>query len=650
MAQRLSTADFGALVNASVNAVTNSTTIDKMPSNAANSSAIDTIPKKMFSDELDELEDLDAEFSEESFDDLDDLDDLDNSEVGDTTAESFDDLDESADEIHNDLPSFLKFKSIDGADDKIPDYASDLYIEAGETPANQVSSINDAIITKMNDAFLITDGCTSYQDLWNVNFIAAKTSSDLEAFERLLAMFYHIYCVNVQVVKAILQDNSLDLLGRLCQLGRVLHIEDVTGDTEPELDEEVSSDNNDSVSDYTPVVSYSEDSTVSKSSEVASAQENDTVEKIKAPTTKTGRKMFAVMLPDRLLSENESNRIQSVEMLKNCYYGLCNLYCDKKIEQVEFLKFVMFLAKTRDVILDLKLVEDLKTFNCYWAYMLSRACKMKEFHGGLYHDSFVICNDQNSKSVELPMDFLAFNWRLFQLRIRKFTSITDYEVDSRRLLCLQWDNRVKHTPISFSTIKSSYSLFAEDFCDAVTSHLHSAEATEVFNFVCSLDDYDFYSIHRAGLNVPASFRMLSVQQRSSLGLILEYVMKEHPELFSFVVGGRFVAPWSVRLPSLLRSNSDLTDSTKQVNLFTTSTYQLLAHAMSKACNCEIRLTRVYDKCDPTIVLYGDGVKDGTAFSTKEFIGNFDQIIEHARSSEQVQVCVKQTNLHIIFKK
>ena len=59
MAQRLSTADFGALVNASVNAVTNSTTIDKMPSNAANSSAIDTIPKKMFSDELDELEDLD---------------------------------------------------------------------------------------------------------------------------------------------------------------------------------------------------------------------------------------------------------------------------------------------------------------------------------------------------------------------------------------------------------------------------------------------------------------------------------------------------------------------------------------------------------------------------------------------------------------
>ena len=81
--------------------------------------------------------------------------------------------------------------------------------------------------------------------------------------KRLLAMFYHIYCVNVQVVKAILQDNSLALLDRLCQLGRILYIEDITGDADSESMEEVSSDNNDSVSDYAPVVSYAEDSTAS---------------------------------------------------------------------------------------------------------------------------------------------------------------------------------------------------------------------------------------------------------------------------------------------------------------------------------------------------------------------------------------------------
>lgn len=654
MAQRLSTTDFGALVNASVNAVTNNTTIDKMSANTGNTSMADSTPKKMFSDELDTLDDLDGTLSEESFDDLDDLvdfDDLDSTEPGDVTTESVTAIEnESAGKVQDDLPSFLKFKSIEDTSDKIPDYTSDLYVEAGETPENQVDTIKDAIITKMNDAFLITDECNDYQDLWNVNFIAAKTSSDLEAFERLLAMFYHIYCVNVQVVKAILQDNSLALLDRLCQLGRILYIEDITGDADSESMEEVSSDNNDSVSDYAPVVSYAEDSTASESSAVMTAQENGTAEKIKSPTTKTGRKMFAAMLPGRLLSENEANRIQSVDMLKNCYYGLCNLYCDKKLEQVEFLKFVMFLAKTRDVILDLKLVQDLKTFNCYWAYMLSRACKMKEFHDGLYHDSFIICNDQNSKSVELPMDFLAFNWRLFQLRIRKFTGITDDEIDGRRLLCLQWDTRAKCTPANFSTIKSSYSLFAEDFCDAVTSHLHSAEATETFNFVCSLDDYNFYTLCRAGLDIPASFRMLTAQQRSSLGLVLEYIIKEHQELFSFVVGGRFVAPWSVRLTSLLRSNSDLANSAKHVNLFTSSTYQLLAHAISKACDCEIHLMRVYEECDPAIVLYGDGVKDGTTFSVQEFLGNFDQIIEHARSSKQVQVCVKQTKLHIIFKK
>ena len=86
MAQRLSTTDFGALVNASVNAVTNNTTIDKMSANTGNTSMADSTPKKMFSDELDTLDDLDGTLSEESFDNLDDLDefdDLDSTEPGD---------------------------------------------------------------------------------------------------------------------------------------------------------------------------------------------------------------------------------------------------------------------------------------------------------------------------------------------------------------------------------------------------------------------------------------------------------------------------------------------------------------------------------------------------------------------------------------
>ena len=675
MVESMSISDFTKMVSESAEEET--TMAQEQASEEMTHNAMETTqPSKILFDDLDDLDDEDEDIlpsasdtqtTSDNFDALDDLDDLEDdgatnvpSPIAAFGGSAITDATTSMHESTNlpntmisstteDTMSFFKTKHFE--DDIIWDYNINTHIEVSHEDKEEPSTMFELIVAEMDHVFLVTKDCANFCDLWNTNFIASKTSDEVMAFMRLTAMFYHLDFASMRIANEVMQDGSAETLLRLVSLGKVIRAHDIH-----EVD--TSDDVNDIAAERLQAVDNLDVNTVVESNASTTAHQMAT-ESIAPTISMTGpapirkipakrkKKLFIEKITEYLFTDETNQRMANVPRIMQCFDSLQDLYYSSKITDVEFIKFTVFLAKTREVVLDTKMVEQARTFNNYWAMMLLGLKKSAFNYSEVDTVDSVFILSEQLRMTEMFTDYVALNWRMFQLQVRTNTAITIETINNQSCIVISMPGIVEHPAIHFLPKKSDLTKLAEDFTAAFNQAYVNTNDIEK-DFVWErLENYDkFYSLIKDGIEIPTSYLNLSRHQYGLLAPVLAQIRMEHQELLPMLTKELIKQPWRMR-PSTWFNQSTAIGS---CNASTTAKYQIIAFALNAEGNCEIHIRRVMVDCDPQFVLLGDGVVPGTRLNLHEFISLYDQIAEHVRLSSKTDINVCDNELQINFTK
>lgn len=633
--------------------------LSSMLNDAANNTEEDiksTAPSRMFFDDVDDLDDLDdssvisetqpAGNSNAFADDLDDLDDLDDieSEVisasnpdAITQSESYATSADAVERTVNVQSKLISARVFEG--DKVFDYTEDIRIAVPEKDDVKATTILEDLTNKMDAAFMITNPGGSFLNLWNANFIASKATDEYSAFIRLVAMFYHVDFTDVHVGSEVLNDGTMAFLSHLQSLNHIIRLHDVR-EPEPTDDiADIANESEDGAVDLTENVSLSENQAPASNIKPVTATIPD-----KKLSKKALRKIFIEKLTQFTFTDKILTKMTGVPKINQCFIALQDLYYQGDIDACEFVKFTCFLVNTREIILDIATVKKAKTFNRYWATLLFNSKKQTLDTDSDVLDSVFILSAQN-KVTEVFVDYIATNWRLFQLQIRLNTAIMLKDVNGGVATVISMPGIVELPRINYVPKNSSYTIFANAFVNAFGESIKE-NTLDSFKWLSPCDELSLYNVRSHGLAIPANFAKAKLNQKALLEVVIEHLVMQKSPLLQLLLDGKIKEPWGIRTATLVNDYDSIGDCNVTVSL----TYQLISYALVHEGKCEIHLKKVTTDGQPTIVMLGDGVIQGTKLSLDEFIFLYDQIAEHIRLSSLTEISVIGTELQIKFNK
>lgn len=599
--------------------------------------------------------------------DLDDLETLDELETLDDLEEDSSDYDydtetqqKSAQNAVQDLPNYIKYTIIDEASNsKIPDLKYDLQLEKGAEEQQVSESMFQLVVERMKNAFLITVDCTTYMQLWNANFVAAQTNNNVFACMRLLAMFFHIDCNTSDVVAKLMNADRADVILSLEKLGRVVYMHDAEialGEIEPDevTEEEKLPSDIISVGEAKHEIENTEDTeTVQAESgecsdefidgpangEEESCDPDDNIFSERSPKKLTKRQrltLYIEIFERCILTGAVQERFERVKSINQCYSNLKSLLLSSEITCEEFFKFGMFLAKTREIILDIAKVRKAKTFNKYFAMLLTES-KQVDFKDGKYHDQVFIVNGTNGSVRSVSWMYVALNWRLFQIALTKNYSMVITNTENANLMIICMNASIGPKRMIFHGIKSQLTVFAEAFTTAATGYLEMFNNADGFNWKHTCDDLDFYLVTANGFPVVAAMKVLSRQQRESFTQLLSYTYAENKELFSVMCSFKLQHVWSIDVSALSKNR-------------VLATYQIVSFCLSLCGTTEIHLSKP-DVSEPSFLLCGDGIPaKGITLTLDKIIQYITEIDAHVMDSSKTEITVANGKLVINFNR
>lgn len=651
MIHKMSPGDFSALVSESVSA--SEPAIEFKDSHTSNGSTSNS-PLAGLDDDLG-IDDIGID------DDLDIDDDLYNFEIPSNPVDSEhneavqSEIPESGNGSgvvqNQNFPDFLTYKFLDESS-RIPDYQMDIKITGQKKETAEPESLFGAILQKFELSFMITEGCKSFCDLWNKNFIINQTDSEDVALERMLAMFYHIRCQTRHTVTQIRNTDNTGLVKKLEALGRVVNVRDIeillSGDEEmPQNNDTISAT---SMEGHTESVESPEFTTTPELAEtilltgnsLASTETKSSEKKVTAATdslkgtrlSKQKRlKLFVQHTFDVLLSSSAKSHILNIKSVKKSYDSLCSLFLAGKLEREEFVKFVLFLVKTREIVLDAELVERTKTFNSYFASLMCFSAKHKYVEDN-YYDTVIMTGPQNGSISFVFMSYIAFNWRMLQHMANSKSDVNSARIGEKRAIIFRMDKTVELPKCNFRELKSPLTFMAEDFTKLAGAAIETF-AQPVCNF--NSDDLDFYIMKRNGLNVPAVYKALSSQEISSLGVVMSYTATYQRDIMELAASGAIAGIPDVKVWFLSNNNAF-------------ALYQMLTFCLSKEKNVNASL-KYQQISEPRLVLSGSGVPSrGIMLAPAQFSDYCRLILEHISISSNTSISVDDGSLLITFSK
>lgn len=559
----------------------------------------------------------------DNLDSLDDLDDL--GSLGDLQRSNEISIEKNTaenDAISSQLPDFLRFKSLGDSDSKIPDWGGNVTIAAKTASDEDNTSLFSAIHKKIEQSFMVTQGCSTYAELWNKNFVAMKLDSDSRALECFLAMFYHVACQSDSVVNILKQADDVVLVRRLAELGHIITMADLSDDNPGEAEEDLmlqdSIVSDDIKDDETPAVPKSveiqQDNV--QETETVTISTNDTY----ALTSKAKRQRFINLMFRHLFTERNRDRMESKTSAASSYAELCKVFVNGGLEPEEFVKFALFLAKTREIILDIAMVSEYKTFNHYFAAMICKMCKHSAADTDVnvdekIHDSLIVIGMSVEGITEVFYDYVAFGWRMLRSAIRKSSCVEVITINDKKLYVLKLNRDIPTPKINFHEAPSSLTMLARDFTETATK---SVFVTSQLKEITS-DDLDFYVLKHNGLGVPNSFRYFSRQQKALLETVLSYSAVYQPDIFKLVASGK-VARINLIKPCLLSSDRTL------------ALYRIVLTLLAQEGTIQLNDGSVSVQ-EPKFVLSGSGIpKNGIHMTLHSFFDSFTAIALHVKLS------------------
>lgn len=594
-------------------------------------------------DDLDNLDDL------ENLDDLDNLDNLENLEEQENYSEPITRAKETQSIKQDALPNFLKFVTLEQDEkSKIPVYSCDIIVESEHMEQSVASTAFQLIAEILDKSFMITADCKTYCDLWNANFVASKVSSELLAFDRFLAMLFHIACYTDDVVLKIMNANSADLLKRLENYGRVITFKDVEiecGEREPDKVTEEEQLPHDVISIEGTVEQQTENVSDNASDEfidgadfIPETDDEDAVEEKPAKLTKKAKlKLFAQMLFDNVLTDTVRDRFSNLKSIQNCYNSIVQLLCNSVITPAEFTHFVLFLSQTREIVLDPALVKHCKTFNKYFLTLLSKNYDIEIPKDAEFHDSVFIIEAETGKVCPVFWDYIALNWRLFQLTVKKKSTVVFIDYLDKKLALIQMQKGTKPRKMIFQPTNSQYTTFANAFSEAAMNYLDTFNSIENFKYNIQCDQLDFYYLISKGYAIPKQYSVLSRQQRQSLNQLLAYSHKYNQDMLKVIAEGQVDPLCTVNVCNLAK-NHVIAD------------YQIIAYCLSTFGQVSVSMSQS-TLLSPIFVLSGDGIPEKDLELTFDQMSkHFRRIGEHVRMSSTTRISVSAGKLVISFKK
>ena len=656
MEYKFSPEEFSSLVSSSIHSPTagsedeNSKAAQEPPTNLTAESQPDLDDLE----DLDDLDDLDNLDNLDDLDNLDNLDDLDDLENPDSDEQSVAVHSVSDTEEPEELPEFLKFITLEQDESsKIPVYSCNLEIDKGDSAGEAISTIFQLVVDVLNKSFLTTADCKTYCDLWNVNFIANRVTTESAAFSRLAAMLFHIDFQSSAAAEKVMELGQASLLRTLEGYGRIISLKDVEiecGERAPDVvteEEQLPSDvisispdvGQQSAGDPSQVSDSDSDEFIDDGVDNQKIIEDrdDVDDKSKKLTKKAKLKLFAQMVYDHILTESAKDRFENVKAIKECHNSLVRFLCDSVIPPGEFMHFMLFLSQTREIVLDPALVKQCKAFNKYFLMLLSKNYEVSISPDAELHDSVFIIEANTGKVSPVFWDYVALNWRLFQLTMKTRSSIVFVDYLEKQLTLLQMQKGTKPRKMIFQPVSSPYTKFSNAFTEAAMNYLDTFNTSDGFKYNIQCDQVDFYYLIEKGYNVPVRYKTLSRQQRQSLNQLLAYASEYNQELFQVIAFGLLDGASRVNTCNLSKNS-------------TIACYQIVAYCLSLLGNVSVSLSQS-NLTSPVFVLSGDGIPNaGVELTISQIANNFRQIGEHVRMSSETSVSVMNGKLLINFKK
>lgn len=638
---------FGALVNASVNAINEATLNTAQPKKMtfdkddSDSSGIATDMKE--SDDFDDLEDLD------DLDDLDDIDDLNDLEES-GTLEDLDDIDDTGTSEPQqtntesiDDPLAIPFKTLDqDSSSKIPDYSMSITVARDHGTERKVfENLFDEFKSKFETSFLVTNDCNSFLDLWNKNFIAFQTQSEVEAFDRLVAMFYHINCSNLTVAQKLLELNSTSVIEKLSQLCRDITVADVENPDQAAAQVEQMQTN-----EQTEVPNVTSDSiteSASKAIEIQTKKSVDEVSEVKASTSpdklskKKKLQLFAEMALHQLASEDKLSQVNSIPTLLNGINALSGLLQHGILDKIEYVKFLLFMLNTREIVLDIELVEKTKKFNTYVQALICTKLHL-QYNLNDFDDSFMLVNKNNGKITILPLYYLLLNWRTICASFTNKALARDIPFNGMHFLLVTPDSSVKMTNVQLRNLKSNLTLFAESFVSTADAYFNLTGSFENFRVNYTSNDIDNIRFILKQRNIPSAYKLMTSCQKAIVDMVLAYADKYQSFLVPFFYSSQITNLHAIRLSILVQDD-------------VMAIYQIMASLMH-CLNPSIKIHLVKANAEfASFRLAGDGIPNSNlSLTTGDFLKQFTIVMGHAQLSSETFVTIEDGTMIITFKK
>lgn len=668
MVHKFSPADFGNLINESVSAINEADFhVEESCDSEASS---DVQPKKMSFDDFDSSDDLD---NLDVLDDLDDLDNLDNPE-NDSLLDDIDDLNDfdSTDTEDNqtststtteisqaiDITKYIKTKSLGECPDSIiPNYASDIHIQPC-AKSTVVDSMFSLFLQKFEDSYLVTSDCNNYADLWNKNFPAGGQCQNVQALDRLLAMFFNISLISQLCVEKLLAADNAEAVLKLQALGRIASMEDVmialgempsenrshnVVEKEQNATEEASSN---AETETLPVDTTEQDITLSigEVNEEAATHNEETATKkhTKRKFTTKLRKVFTETAYRELLPDNVKARFESITLLRNSFNSLKDRYQTGVISEQEFIQFLLFLAQTREIILSPDILNKVETFNKYTVCLLANTLGV-DYQADRNYSSVIIVVGKNGVVNQVFSEHLLLNWRLYQLSMTKRSALKLVESGGVTYPVLILDNNITAQKFVPKNLTSNAAEFAEYYLEHFNAAIDAEnEDTDEVSTNIGIDSSttQYFCYHKLGKEIPESNKVLTRFQRANFDIVTQYLKYEQPALLDAFLDGK--------TPSLLTLVVTKLSSNRALAFC-----QIITHLFRKEAkatlNTEFTDTNNIDVS--TIHLKGDGVPEGLLiWSVETFLHNIVEVLEHARLSTSVKLVTEGGNFSIIFNK
>lgn len=638
---------FGALVNASVNAINEATLNTAQPKKMtfdkddSDSSGIATDMKE--SDDFDDLEDLD------DLDDLDDIDGLNDLEES-GTLEDLDDIDDTGTSEPQqtntesiDDPLAIPFKTLDqDSSSKIPDYSMSITVARDHGTERKVfKNLFDEFKSKFETSFLVTNDCNSFLDLWNKNFIAFQTQSEVEAFDRLAAMFYHINCSNLTVAQKLLELNSTSVIEKLSQLCRDITVADVENP-----DQAVAQVDQIQTNEQTEVLNVTSDSITESASEAIEIQTEksaDEVSEVRASTSpdklskKKKLQLFAEMALYQLASEDKLSQVNSMPTLLNGINALSGLLQHGIIDKTEYVKFLLFMLNTREIVLDTELVEKTKKFNTYVQALICTKLHL-QYNLNDFDDSFMLVSKTNGKITILPLYYLLFNWRTICASFTNKALARDIPFNGMHFLLVTPDSSVKMTNVQLRKLKSNLTLFAESFVSTADAYFDLTGSFENFRVNYTSNDIDNIRFILKQRNIPSAYKLMTSCQKAIVDMVLAYIEQYQSFLIPFFYSSQITNLPAIRLSVLVQDNA-------------MAIYQIIASLMHYI-NTSIKIHLVKANAEfASFRLAGDGIPNSNlSLTTGDFLKQFTIVMGHSQLSSETFVTIEDGTMIITFKK